>query len=134
MTGPVIPEGHLADLRVVQESGLRFRAYVERAVEQTADNGEVTTTWVEVASNVPCLLVPMGPRDAEWAAARGIVATGILKQRLLGPMDPADRAVVRGVMSGVRVQHFVKAVADLSRPGRVVRRLAVVDVDISRVA
>lgn len=131
MTGPVIPEGHLADLRVVQEAGLRLRAYVEREVATVADNEEVTRAWVEVADNVPCLLVPMGPRDAEFAAARGIVATGILKQRLLGPMDPGDRAVVSGVLSGVRVQHFVRAVADLTRPGRVIRRLAVTDVDLS---
>src|SRR4051794_19478023 len=102
MVGPVIPDVALADLKTLQEAGLRDRAVVERWVTTTAENEEVSGSWVEVDESVPVQYVPLGTKTAELAAAVGVVATGLVKQRVTGDIRQGDRVVVRGVRSGVR--------------------------------
>ncbi len=133
MASPILPRGVLDDLRVMQEQGLTHRATVEHWVRTRLENGEEETSWEVLATNVPCLLVPMGPNQAQVAESQGIKAGWVFKERMSGPADPGDRALVTGSMGGVAFQHLVDLTGDLSGPSRVIRRLAAVDTDLSEV-
>jgi hypothetical protein len=126
MVSPIIPDLAVAPLRAMQEKGLRHRATVRRSVTIRLPNGEEETNPVVVGEQVPVLLLPLGPKDAELAAARGIQAGFIVKRKLREDLRPADALTVTGLVQGVAFTEDVTLTGDLSSPGRVVGRMAAV--------
>lgn len=132
MVAPFITDTDLDDLRTLQGASLRDRGTVERWVVTTAENEEESGSWVVVDENVPVTYVPMSSRTAEVAAATGVVATGILKQRVTGDIRPGDRVIVRGVRGKVRFQRLGNIGLALQGPGRTVQRMGWTDTDLTR--
>lgn len=132
MTGPIHSDVAFADLKTLQEASLRDRAAHERWVTSTAENEEVTGAWVVLAESLPVQYAPMGAKTAELAAAVGVVATGVVKQRKTGGIEPGDRLMVRGARSGVRFWRLVNVGVELQAPGWTCRRMTVTDTDLSR--
>lgn len=132
MVGPIIPDVAVADLKTLQEASLRDRAVVERWVETTAENEEVSGAWVVVDENVAVQYVPLSTKLATLAAATGTVATGIMKQRVTGDIRPGDRVLIRGQRSGVRFQRLMQVGLPVQGPSRTILRMAVTDSDLSR--
>ena len=132
MTGPILPDVAFADLKTLQEASLRDRALHERWVTSEAENGEVTGAWIIVAESVPVQYVPVSSKTATLAAAVGVVATGIVKQRTTGHIEPGDRLLIRGVRSGVRFQRLTDVGIQIQAPGWTCRRMWATDTDLTR--
>lgn len=131
MVSPIIPDLAVAPLRAMQEKGLRHRATVRRSVTVTHPNDEEERFVDVVETDVPVLLVPLGPRDGELAAARGIQAAWVVKARLGTDLRLGDELTITARIKGVEVEYQVRLTGDLASPGRVIRRLGAVDSELS---
>jgi hypothetical protein len=132
VVGPIIPDVALDDLKTLQEASLRDRAAVDRWVETTAANEEVSRALVRIDEQVPVQFIPLGVKTAQLAEAVGVVTVGELKQRVTGDIRPGDRVMVTGSRHGVKFWRLMDVGQPLTNPGRTILRMAVTDADLSR--
>lgn len=130
MTGPLLFDDWFADLRHLQEAGLRHRATPVTKETIRLPNGEYEVVWVE-GTEVPALFVVGGSKVAELAAARGVTAEGVLKLKRGTDVDVGQRYRVTGIIKGREWERVLEVTADLSEDTeRVVRRLLVIETEL----
>jgi hypothetical protein len=131
VTGPLLHADWCADLRVLQETGLKHRAVPVTLETIRLPNGEYEEVWVE-GTEVPALFMVAGTEIAELAAVHGVRAVGVLKMKIAPALTEVGQLYrVRGIQRGTERLWELKVTADLDQgQARIIRRTLVEETEI----
>jgi hypothetical protein len=131
VTGPLLHDDWFADLRVLQETGLKHRAVPVTLETIRLPNGEYDEVWVE-GTEVPALFMVAGTEIAELAAVHGVRAVGVLKMKIAPALTEVGQLYrVRGIQRGTERLWELKVTADLDQgQARIIRRTLVEETEI----